>query len=127
MKFYTIAMLLLMLNVSMSIINYVDVMSYQKTYQQEWVNEVGNIEYINQSYASSNIDADAETTAYGNFKKGASLFISTLFYATVGFPWMFRNFGLDWGLAILISVPIFVIYIVGILQFISKQPLGGMR
>lgn len=127
MKFYTIAMLLLMLNVGMSIINYIDVMNYQTTYQSDWVDEVGNVDALNQSYAPSSVEADASNTAFGNFKKGASMFITTLFYATIGFPWMFRNFGLDWGLALLLSAPIFVIYIVGLIQLFSKQPLGGMR
>ena len=127
MKFYTLAMLLFMLNVSMALINYVDVMNYQTAYQSDWINEVGNLESINQSYAPSSVETDTESTAFGNFKKGACMCLTTLFYATIGFPMMFRNFGLDWGLALLISAPIYVIYIIGLVQFFSKQPLGGMR
>lgn len=127
MKFYTLAMFILLFNVSLAILNFIDVGSYQGVQpQQEWLDEVSNTDYLNQSYASSSVEADDSTT-FGNFKKGLSLFIKTLFYATIGFPWLFISFGLNSVLAGLISLPIYIIYVVGLIQLFSKQPLGGMR
>jgi len=126
MKFYTLAMLILMFNISLAVLNYVDVLSYQQGYQKEWLDEVGGDDYLNQSYSPSNVESDA-STEYGNYKKGLSLFIKTLFYATIGFPWMFASLGLNVVISALISLPIYVIYIVGLIQLFSKQSFGGMR
>ncbi len=59
MKFYTLAMLLLMFNISLAIINYIDEATgylYQSTYMKEWTDEVGNKELLNQSYSSSTVE-----------------------------------------------------------------------
>lgn len=126
MKFYTLAMLLLLFNVSLAILNVVDVMGYQANYQDEWIDNTMSSDAVNQSYAPSSAESD-DATDYGNFKKGLSLFIQTIFYATIGFPWMFHNFGLHASLCVLFGGIIYVVYIVGLIQLFSKQPFGGMR
>src|SRR4030043_665712 len=120
MKFYTLAMILFMFNISLAVINYVGILNTAVAYQSEWVNTVGGNEFLNQSYASTTVD-DSGSDDYGNFKKGLSIFVKTIFYATVGFPWMFHEFGLDSGLCFLLGIPIYAVYIFGLVQFFSKQ------
>jgi hypothetical protein len=128
MKFYTLAMILFIFNISLAIINYVGVMSYTGVqYQSEWINAVGDKnDFLNQSYTTSAVD-DTGSNDYGNFKKGLSMLVKTIFYATVGFPFMFHQFGLDAGLCVLLAIPIYAVYIFGLLQFFSKQGFEGIR
>jgi hypothetical protein len=127
MKFYTLAMILFCFNISLSLINYLGIMSYQEVaVQSDWLETVGNKgEFLNQSHASTAVD-DSGSDDYGNFKKGLSIFVKTIFYATVGFPWMFHQFGLDAGLCAILAIPIYIVYIFGLLQFFSKQGFEGI-
>jgi len=126
MKFYTLAMILFMFNISLAVINYVGIMNTAVAYQSEWISTVGSNDFLNQSYASTTVD-DSGSDDYGNFKKGLSIFVKTIFYATVGFPWMFHEFGLDSGLCFLLGIPIYAVYIFGLVQFFSKQGFEGIR
>ena len=125
MKFYNLAMIIFLLSLSMSIINYIDVVGVQYRNQQYWVAEASDDNILNQSYGNEGLD-DEGSTDYGNYPKGLSM-LTIIFHATIGFPFLLKSFGLDPFLAFLLSAPLYIVYIVGIAQFISKNPMEGMK
>lgn len=132
MKFYTLALLIFLFSVSVGVIKEIDkenaFSGYSPTGQNDWVGEVKDEDYLNESYAPTAVSGSTdEETIFGDTRKGLSLFAKAVFHASIGFPFLLKSFGVPTGLAVLLSLPIYIIHIIALVQVIWRQPFGGMR
>ena len=101
--------------------------NYQKgDINQEWLDSVNNVSFKNSSYATSTLET-GDTNSFGNFRLGLSIFVSAFANATFSLPNFMAGFGVPMAIALLISLPIWLVYFVGLLQFFAKYNFGGSR
>lgn len=130
MKFYSVAMIVFLITLGFGLVDnvlgaYID---YNVPSDQEWISKVNSDAFQNQSYSPANLEQSGdEQNVFGNFRLGLSVFIDALGSATVTFPWMLNDWGVPLGLAFLFALPIWLIYMVGLIQVFAKTSFGGMR
>lgn len=128
MKFYTIAMMVFLLSLSISIISQLDIMNVNMAYQADWISQVQSDSYKNQNYTSGLApDQNSGSDIFSDFRIAITIFGMSLFYTTVGMPFMLSGFGLSMGLALLISLPIWLIYFMAIIQLLLRTGFEGMK
>lgn len=127
MKYYTIAMLAFLLSLSIATIQELDVMNYNQPYQKDWVDYVGGESYQNQSYVTTTLESDTQDSSLSDFRVGMNIFVKSLAYATVAMPWMLNSWGVPMPIAVLFSIPVWIIYCLGAAQLLLRFGLEGTR
>jgi hypothetical protein len=125
MKFFAIALFIFLLNISISVINTVDVLYTEVQPQDEYITEVQNVAGTG-SYSETGVTSSSENFGFGDFVKAFWYFIKAVGMAIVGVYWLYTSFGLAPQLAILFSAPVYLLYIVGIAQFIGNRGMKNM-
>ena len=127
MKFYAIALFIFILNISIGIMNYADVVDHSdKEMLNEWNEDVESIK--DDKYTDSGVAAESAQSSFGfgDFLKAVWFFIKAIWYATIGVGFMYTSFGIPAYLAALLSLPVYLIYGVAIAQFIGNRGMKSM-
>ena len=125
MKFFAIALFIFLLNISISVINTVDVLYTDVQAQDEYINEIQDVAGSG-SYSETGVTSSNENFGFGDFVKAFWYFIKAVGMAIVGVYWLYTSFGLSPALAILFSAPVYLLYIIGIAQFIGNRGMKNM-
>ena len=125
MRIIIIAMLLFFLNLSVQVIDILDIFQYNIATQSDWNVEVKDIE--NRQYLRSDVTADVSTSfGFGDFIVGLNLFIDFIF-RVLFISATLQLFGLDPVIANLVSLPVFFLYGLGLIQLIGNRATKGMQ
>ena len=126
MKFYAIALFIFILNISIGVMNYADLLHSDKQMLTEWNDDVESIK--DDKYSDSGVAAQEAQASFGfgDFLKAVWFFIKALWYATIGVGFMYTSFGIPAYLAALLSLPVYLIYGVAIAQFIGNRGMKSM-
>ena len=130
MKFIGIVMLIFMLNVALSLTNALGYFTTgaQVQPQQAWMDQVNEQAIQDEEYFQNIATQDTSNAfGFGDFLKGLALFISTFAKGTIAPAYILTAFGVPTWLAILLSLPIYPIYLLGIAQFISNRGAKSME
>ena len=129
MKFLKIAVFLFCFQIALAMLNYSDqYTANEMAIADEWMEDVTAEEVKKDSFVQNLFGegiADAIATMTG-YIRGLSMFIKVLAGAIVVFPKTLISLGIDSTIAVLVSLPVYLIYLVAILQFISKNQMEGM-
>ena len=125
MKFFAIALFIFLLNISISIVNTVDILYTDVTPQDEYINEIQDVAGTG-SYSETGVTSSSDNFGFGDFINAFWYFIKAVGMAIVGVYWLYTSFGLSPALAILFSAPVYLLYIVGIAQFIGNRAMQSM-
>ena len=130
MKFITIAIFVLLLNVSMTLINEIDVFdsAYEKAPAQEWIDDLDREELRDEEYIQQQIGTGT-TFDFGDVWRT----IKSLFYfalvivrGVVAIPYTLSQLGLSMKLALIISIPMYAAYMLGLAEWIGGRQTKGM-
>lgn len=127
MKFISIVILLFLINVAASTINALNVVEGYRIQPQDTFIEQSTQELINQEYFQSSAVQDTGTDLnFGDFTKGLSIFVGSLALGIIAPFYLFIQFGLSPLLAVPLSTPIYLLYGIGLAQFISNRATRSM-
>ncbi|MCH8003895.1 MAG: hypothetical protein IH934_04675 [Nanoarchaeota archaeon] len=125
MRVIIIAMLVFFLNLSVQIVDVLNIYQFNIPTQGGWNDEVSNIE--NRQYLRSDVTADVSTSfGFGDFIVGMNIFIDFI-YRVLFISATLKLFGTPATIANLVSLPVFLLYGLGLAQFIANRGTKGMQ
>lgn len=129
MRYIHIVLFIFIFNISIALLNTSNAFptQYEKNFDDSFINRTSDIAEQENSSSSTISQGNDYLTAVGNFARGMWLFGEVFFYATVGVQPMMVKFlgGNMWPVANTIanyvSAIIYMIYLIGAIQFISNR------
>ena len=133
MRYITIMLMVLLINLSGSIINAIDKVDplFYPTFQpDERLYKSGGklteAEIADEEYFQSPGIQDTQSITFGDYLVGFFKFIKVMF-AGILLPFVtYKSFGVPTNIAYLLSIPVYFTYLVGMYQFISNRAAKGM-
>ena len=133
MKYITIFLMVLLINVSSSIINAIDKTDplFYSTFQPDErlytsQGKLKEAEIANEEYFQSPGIQDTQSLTFGDYLVGFFKFVGIMF-AGILMPFItMKSFGVPANIAYLLSVPVYFTYLIGLYQFISNRATKGM-
>ena len=126
MKYYAIALLIFLINVSVAATNEMGILYTEIHPQDDWFGNVDNNALANENYVQSSVSSTSTNFGFGEFAKGLWYFVKAIGLAIIGVPYVLAMFGLQSPYTYIFSLPIYLIYLVGIAQFVSNRALKTM-
>jgi len=117
MRFLEIAMFLFLINVGILFINELGFFGYEVQAQSDWIGATDEI-VEDDAYKSGSLESADLSYGIGDFGKALFLFVKSLLYAIVAPGYVLTVFGAPTGIAILFSIPVYLIYIIALIQVI---------
>lgn len=129
MKFYTIALMVFLLNISAAVINVAGLFTgYSIQPQQSWIDEASATATQNEEYFQNIAAQDvSENLGFGDFLKGLALFIRQFAKGVIAPYYLLKQFGMPTRIAIPISSSVYIIYFFAIAQFIANRGAKSME
>lgn len=124
MKAVTIAVLLFSIQLSFAIINVLGGFEYAVIDQGTVFNDMQ--EQAEGDYSQAVLQESTESYGLGDMVKALPRFILLLAWSIVAVPYLFMQFGTPLNIALLVSMPVYFIYGLAIIQFISNRSTKGM-
>lgn len=118
MKFLDVVVFLLCLNVAISLINATGVFAStaQVQPQDTWMSKFSDSDLEDSSYLQTELSSSQGSL--GDIAFSLFHFVSNFFLGVVALPYLFNQFGIPYFLGTLISIPLYAMYMIGIVQFI---------
>lgn len=121
MKVLVIASLLFLLNLSVVVVDTLGLYSFSVATQTDWQDELSSVD--NQQYLSNEVTEEVNTSlGFGDFVVALRIFIDFI-WRVLNFGSTLIAFGMDGELANLLSIPVFLLYGLGVSQYIGNR--GG--
>lgn len=129
MKFFVVSMMVFLLSLSVAIIGEMDAINYNQAYQKDWVDYINSTNYQNQSYGNAPVEAGADSGSdiFTDFRIAMNIFGKSLYYSTVGFPFMLNSFGVPKVVAFLVALPLWMMYFAAIIQLLLRFGFAGSK
>ena len=134
MKFASIIAFILMVHISLSLVNAINVtngnfLTSNINPESSWLNRLSGAQLTNNTYTEIGI---TETANWGfweylNLLKALGYFTLALVGGIIAVPTTFTAFGMPMLWASIISIPIYFIYFLAIAQLISNRGMRGMK
>ena len=125
MRILLIAMIVFFLQISIGLVDVLNIFDYNIATQDDWVTETTSIQ--NQAYLKSDVTAEVSTTfGFGDFIVGMKIFIDTI-WRVLNIRQTLVLFGLNSALATIFTAIVFLLYGLGLAQFISNRSTKGMQ
>lgn len=131
MKFITIAVFILLVNVSLAMVNAMGIVdsNYEKAPSQEWFDELNKEELRNEQYVQSQVSGDTGGFDFGDVWrtiKSLFYFVKVVVIGVVAVPYTLTQLGLSLTMASLISIPVYAAYLLGLAEWIGGRQTKGM-
>ena len=129
MKFLTIVYMILILQVSASVINGAAIFSsYTVTPFEEGYTNIQKEQISQEAYFQSQAVQDTSISfGFGDFVKGLWDFVKAVSFALVAVPFFYQQLGMSASMAGILSFPVYLSYVVALAQFISNRGTKGMQ
>ncbi len=128
MRFVSIAIFMLCLNASMAIVNAAEQYDYEMTPQEEWFDDVDDAKIKDSNFFQNLFTDIAEAMAiFTGFVKGLFQFVGMIAGGVIAVPWMLSNLGVPSPFTYYFSLPIYMIYLLGLAQFMSGRAATQYR
>ena len=124
MRFIEIAMLLFVIQIGVAIANATGMYAYNANEPlPEWREDINQDYWNEQELQQQNPEINAGYALQEGWK-GFLTFFGAFAKALVFLPGLFRDFGVNWFIAVIVSTPIYLIYTIAIYQLFTKQAQG---
>lgn len=129
MKFYTITLMMFLINIAAAVVNTAGMFDgYQVQPQQGWIDDSAVVGLKDEQYFQSVAAQDVSNNlGFGDFVKGFWLFITTMVLGVVAPFYLLSQFGMPVQLAILLSGPIYIVYLAGLSQYLANRGFKTME
>ena len=112
----------------MSVVNYLGMDNQWGIQESEgWYDDIGKESVQDKTYWQSAAQQESTSFGFGDFVKGLAEFAGAIFWGVAIVPKTFTSFGVEQGLANLLSAPIYFLYLIGIAQFLAGRSAKTMR
>lgn len=126
MKFYHIALLFFCINVAMSFVNASEIFDTELQPHGEWLGKFTQENIEEQEYSSTGVQSEMNL-GLGDYVKAFFYFLFALAAGVVAIPYTLTAFGMPGLYAVIFSIPVYFVYIIGISQFIGNKSLKNME
>lgn len=126
MKVYEIALFILLIQVSIAFFNATGIFGATMVADTEYTNQINNT-YQGATFSDSPVAQDNVSWDFWGVLKSIFYFGSVFLLGVALPPYVLVQFGIPLSLACIVSVPIFLIYIVGLIQLIRGVGFEGMK
>ena len=140
MKYIVVVTLVFLMHVSMATINaalvasgntFTDIVNPIGTFKlqpsQSWLFNVENEAKGNQYFQSSATQQASSNFGFGDFVKALAIFITTFAFGIIAVPYTLTLLGLPLTLALPLSLPIYLLYGLGLAQFVGNRANKSME
>ena len=129
MKFLTIVYMILIIQVSASVINWAGLYDgYSMQPYEEGYTNIGKEKIKQDQYFQSQAVQDTSISfGFGDFVKGLWDFVKTVAFGVAAVPYTFKQLGIPETLANFLSFPVYLSYLIALAQFISNRGTKGMH
>jgi hypothetical protein len=122
MKVWSIILYVICLQLAVALVNDIGVFSHSVTPYLDFTNSVSEQALHNDTYLQSQISGGtAVDFGFGDFVKGLFFFIGILAWGMIYIAGTWINFGVPVYWAWLLSMPVYVVYAIAIVQMISGR------
>ena len=125
MRILTVLIFLMCFHVAAALVNTGEDFSFTMTPATEWFGDVNESQLRNASYLLN--DVTSQNLGFGDFVKGFFYFITTVVVGIVWVPYTMQSLGVPQLIAYYISLPVYMIYLLGIAEFIRGSGSETMR
>lgn len=125
MKVYEIVLFIFLINIMIALANATFLFNVHLVPNQEFINTINNT-YQNASFYDSPVSQEGFLGDFWGVLKSIGYF-ATIFAVGVAFPgYVLIQFGVPVTIALIISVPVWFLYVVGFIQLIRGAGFEGM-
>ena len=124
MRFVSIALFVFFLHISMALLNASQLTTVTKQTSNDRFDQTDAM--LDNSYEDTQISSTYDF-GFGDFIKGMWYFVQTFGFGIVWVPKTLEMFGIISPISYYFSLPVYIIYVLGIAQFISNRNTKGMR
>lgn len=121
MKFYSLALFLFLLHVSMAIVNATAIFPMSKQPMTEWFDKVNDDQLSDEEYMQSSVSSTSVWGGIADFVKGLFYFILALGIGIIAVPYTLSIFGMIAPFTYYFSLPFYLIYIIAVAQLIANR------
>lgn len=133
MKYVAIALLLFCIQVGIATTNaiigpdgVIAALQTEAQPQSEWFDDVNQNQLANEDYVQSQVASDTVNFGFGDFIKGLWYFVKAIGLGIIAVPYMLGLFGVKFPFTYFFSLPIYLIYVMGLAQWIANRGLRSM-
>lgn len=120
MKYVFIALFILCFNISVAMINSLGITGIQDVYNSEWFGELNQTATNQLTYSPSVGSQDDTIRSTGDLAKGVSITGKALIRSIVDVPFTFQLLAVPYSLALLLSIPIYLFYLLALAQLVIR-------
>lgn len=120
-KYYSLALFIFVLHVSMAVINATGVFPMAKQPMSEWFDKVNDDQLANEEYVQSSVSSTSVWGTIADFVKGLFYFIVALGLGIIAVPYTLGIFGMVAPFTYYFSLPFYLIYLVALAQIIANR------
>lgn len=125
MRFISLATFLFCVHVSMAIMNASGVFVTTVQPNDSWLGDFTEDNLGDEAYVQNQVDTNVGYDL-GDIVKGVFYFVLVFGASVIVLPFTFVQFGMPWGFAILLSIPMYFIYALAWAQFIANRSTKSM-
>ena len=125
MKVLTFAILMLCIQISAAIVNYAGGFQATITPQGQLFGQMQS--QTGYSPGAGPVQNDNVQVSGMDFIWAIPRFVAMLALSLVAIPWLLSQFGVPLGLSVLVSIPMYMLYTIALIQFISNRNFEGMK
>lgn len=124
MKYLSLVLFIFCLHISMSAINAVGFLHSNQQPLTNWFEQVDDSSLANASYVQGTVNTDS--FGFGDFVKALFYFVLAFGFGIIAVPYTLAGFGLQAPFIYYFSLPIYILYLLAIAQFIGNRGTRGM-
>ena len=126
MRYLLLALFIFCMSVSASIINATGFFTHQLPAQTDWFSDVNSAALDNQTYSQTTVQSSTTNFGFGDFTKGLYWLAIATFKASVGLPWLLYQYGVTTPFNYFLSLVVWMIYLIGLADWIANRNTKGM-
>jgi len=124
MKYTAIILMLMSIHVSMAFINAMGVFTESRQPNMSWLEK--QIANTAGSYTQSEVVSD-NSLGFGDFVKGLFYFVGSFGLGVIIVPYTLAAFGLTAPWTYFLSIPVYAIYTIALIQIIANRPFKSFE
>lgn len=124
MRYVSIALFVFFLHISMALLNASQLTIVTKQTSSDWFDQTEAM--LDNTYDYTEVSSTYDF-GFGDFIKGMWYFVQTFGFGIIWVPRTLQMFGIISPFSYYFSLPVYIIYVLGIAQFISNRNTKGMR
>lgn len=126
MKFISIVIFILCLHVSVALVNASGIFPNYMLPHEEWWGNIDEQRLKEETYVQGNVEPDLDMGLW-DFVKGVFYFVYSFGFGIIVFPYTLAMLGLQSPFIYYLSIPVYLLYLLGWFQILANRQTKSMR